>query len=77
MATRNRVRGELLERADELAALESVVADLEAGGGRFAVIEGAAGIGKSSLLAEGRARAADAGLTVLRARGTEIERPLP
>jgi len=76
VAARKRAGGELLERGDELAALDAAITDLGAGGGGFAVIEGAAGIGKSSLLAEGRARAADAGLTVLRARGTEIERPL-
>jgi predicted ATPase len=38
------------------------------------VVEGSAGIGKSSILSEGRARAAAAGMTVLTARGTEIER---
>jgi hypothetical protein len=76
VATRKRAGGELLERGDELAALYTVITDLGVGGGGFAVIEGAAGIGKSSLLAEGRARAADAGFTVLHARGTEIERPL-
>jgi DNA-binding CsgD family transcriptional regulator len=38
------------------------------------VIEGAAGIGKSSVLDEGRIRAADAGMTVLSASGSEYER---
>ena len=37
------------------------------------MIEGPAGIGKTSLLAEGRARAADSGLTVLYARASELE----
>ena len=37
------------------------------------MIEGPAGIGKTSLLAEGRARAAASGLTVLYARASELE----
>ena len=64
----------LLERAEELAAIDAAIADAIAGAGRFAVIEGPAGIGKSSLLAEARAGGADAGMTVLNARGTELER---
>jgi predicted ATPase len=64
----------LLERAEELAAIDAVLADALSGAGRLAVIEGPAGIGKSSLLAEGRTRAAEAGMTTLTARGTEMER---
>jgi tetratricopeptide (TPR) repeat protein len=63
-----------LERAEELAAIDAVIAETLAGLGRFGVVEGSAGIGKSSLLAEARQRAADAGMTVLSARGAEIER---
>ncbi len=44
-----------------------------AGEGSFLVVEGPAGIGKSSLLAAGRARAGAAGLAVLGARGSELE----
>ena len=43
------------------------------GGGRFVVIEGSAGIGKTRLLAEGRAIAGSAGMRVLAARGGEFE----
>ncbi|MBX5469407.1 MAG: AAA family ATPase [Thermoleophilaceae bacterium] len=75
MATRQAERPVLLERADELAAVDALLADVVGGAGRLAVIEGPAGIGKSSILAEGRARAAGGGMTVLNARGTEIERP--
>ncbi|MBV9805894.1 MAG: AAA family ATPase [Solirubrobacterales bacterium] len=50
------------------------IADALGGAGRLLVVEGSAGIGKSSLLAEARGRAADAGMTVLSARGSEIER---
>ena len=74
MATRHAEQPVLLERAEELAAIDAVIADTLAGLGRFAVVEGSAGIGKSSLLAEARLRASDAGMTVLTARGSEIER---
>jgi predicted ATPase len=74
MATGQAERPVLLERAEELAAVEAAIADVLAGLGRFGVVEGSAGIGKSSLLAEARLRAAAAGMTVLTARGSEIER---
>jgi DNA-binding CsgD family transcriptional regulator len=67
-------RPALLERAEELTALDAAIADAVAGSGRLVLIEGSAGIGKSSLLAEGRSRAADAGMTVVSARGSELER---
>jgi hypothetical protein len=63
MATGQARQPVLLERAEELAALDAVIADTLAGFGRFAVVEGSAGIGKSSLLAEARLRASDAGST--------------
>jgi len=59
----------LLERTCELETLWGVV---EAGG--VAVVEGEAGIGKTSLLEATGARAAEAGARVLRARGTALER---
>ena len=62
----------LLERDRELAALDRLIGDAEQGRGRVALIEGPAGIGKSRLLAEARARAA--GMTVLAARCGELER---
>jgi class 3 adenylate cyclase/DNA-binding CsgD family transcriptional regulator len=63
----------LLERADELAAVDAAIAGAQGGAGRLVVIEGPAGIGKTSLLGEGRARAAASGLTVLYARASELE----
>ncbi len=63
----------LLERAEELAAVDAAVASTQTGAGRLVVIEGSAGIGKTSLLAEGRARAAASGLRVLYARASELE----
>ena len=74
MATGQAERPVLLERGQELAAIDAVIADTLAASGRFAVVEGSAGIGKSSLLAEARLRASEAGMTVLIARGSEIER---
>ena len=58
----------LLERADELRALDTV---LEVGG--VLVIEGGAGIGKTSLLRLGSERAARSGWRVLRGGGSELE----
>jgi len=63
----------LLERDGELAALQAAVAAARAGEGRLVVIEGSAGIGKSSLLAESRAIASGAGIRVLGARAGEHE----
>ena len=63
----------LLERAEELAAIDAAIAGARSGAGRQVVIEGPAGIGKTSLLAEGRARAAASGVDVLDARASELE----
>ena len=63
----------LLERDGELAALQEAVAAARAGDGRLVVIEGSAGIGKSSLLAASRAIASGAAMRVLRARAGEHE----
>jgi DNA-binding CsgD family transcriptional regulator len=64
----------LLERSDELARIESALADARTGRGRFVVVEGPAGIGKTALLAAARTAAAEDGMRVLRSRGTELER---
>jgi class 3 adenylate cyclase len=63
----------LLERADELAAVDRAIADAQSGAGRLLVADGPAGIGKTALLAEARTRAAESGLRVLQARGSELE----
>jgi predicted ATPase len=67
----------LLEREHEV---ERVRAALHAAGqqrGRALVIEGAAGMGKSRLLEEARARASELGVWVLGARATELEQGFP
>ena len=63
----------LLERETQVAALQALAEAARSGGGRFVVIEGSAGIGKTRLLAEGRAIAGSAGMRVLAARGGEFE----
>jgi len=65
--------GELLERSAELERIESALAEARSGRGRFVVIEGPAGIGKTALLAAVRTAAADGRMRMLRSRGTELE----
>jgi DNA-binding CsgD family transcriptional regulator len=67
----------LWEREQELAALEASLRALAEGSGRLVVIEGPAGVGKSSLLHAARAQAQAAGLATLTARGMELERGVP
>ena len=68
---------ELVERERETAALAALVDAAPGGEGRVAWIEGPAGIGKSTLLAEARRYASGAGALVLAARGSELEREFP
>ena len=63
----------LLEREAQVAALQALADQARSGGGRFVVIEGGAGIGKTRLLAEARLIAGSAGMRVLAARGGELE----
>jgi DNA-binding CsgD family transcriptional regulator len=66
--------GQLLERSEELVRIGSALAEARSGRGRFVLVEGPAGIGKTALLTAARAAAADGGMRVLRSRGTELER---
>ena len=59
----------LIERERELAAIDAL---LERGGGVL-VIEGRAGVGKTSLVDAACRHAEELGLEVLRARGSELE----
>jgi hypothetical protein len=63
----------LLERGAELARIESALVEARAGRGRFLMIEGPAGIGKTALLAETRTAATQAAMRVPPSRGTELE----
>jgi DNA-binding CsgD family transcriptional regulator len=63
----------LLERGDELARIDELIAASVEGEGHVLVIEGRSGVGKSALLAELRSRAGEAGMAVCSARGSELE----
>ncbi|HEX5911024.1 MAG TPA: ATP-binding protein, partial [Thermoleophilaceae bacterium] len=63
----------LVERVREVEELYSLIGDTAKGEGAVALIEGTAGVGKSSLLAQVRARAQRDGARVLTARGSELE----
>lgn len=67
------VPGELLEREFELSAIEELIGATD-GGGRLLAIEGPPGIGKTALLVAARGLGRAAGLRVLSARGSELER---
>lgn len=65
----------LLEREAELAALTAALADAKAGRGSAVLVEGEAGIGKTSLLRAAEQQvAADPAILLARARGGELER---
>jgi DNA-binding CsgD family transcriptional regulator len=65
--------GGLLEREDEVAQLATRLDAAAAGDGSVVAIEGAAGIGKSMLVAAAVQRAGEAGMLVLSARCGELE----
>ena len=65
----------LLERERELDAIGDLLAAARQGGGGALLIEGPAGIGKSSLLTASRAAAGD--FRVAGARGSELEHDFP
>jgi DNA-binding CsgD family transcriptional regulator len=69
----SRIGIELLERDAELSGLSAMIQLACGGSGGAALIEGEAGIGKSSLLEGARERGIVAGMTVLYARGGELE----
>jgi DNA-binding CsgD family transcriptional regulator len=64
----------LLERAAQLESLTTAIERAVDGAGSVALIEGEAGIGKTELLRASCEIASDAGLTVLTARASELER---
>jgi DNA-binding CsgD family transcriptional regulator len=67
----------LLERDDELSAIESLLDGAAAGAGRALVITGEAGIGKTALLVAASARARERGFGVLNAAGGMLEGDFP
>lgn len=67
----------LVQRETKIAQLESALDSSSAGNSTLVLIEGAVGCGKSELVETVSARAGARGHIVLRATGTEAERPLP
>ncbi len=65
---------ELLERERELQALDGLIVAACQGSGQLVTVEGAAGVGKTRLLAAARAHAQRTGMRVLAARGSALER---
>jgi DNA-binding CsgD family transcriptional regulator len=67
----------LLERGRELDVIHDGLAAARRGEGRFVLVEGPAGIGKSALVAAGRAQADLDGYLVLSGAGGELEGDFP
>jgi DNA-binding CsgD family transcriptional regulator len=77
MGIAGRAGAVVFEREAELAELGSVFIRARGGQGCVAVLEGPAGEGKSTLLTVAAGRAQATGLSVLSARGGELEREFP
>jgi len=71
------VAGPLLERDRELQVLYETLDEALGGVGRFVMVEGGAGIGKSRLLGMVCERARSGGVRVLEARASELELEFP
>src|SRR3954452_8566991 len=67
----------LLEREAEMAQLRAMLDGVRAGMGRLVAVQGEAGIGKTALLTAAARLAVRNGVSVLRARGSELERDAP
>src|SRR5688572_9449751 len=67
----------LRERDAELDQIERAVTAAAGGQGQLVIVEGPAGIGKSSLLRAARAFAREGGIRHLGARGSELESRFP
>jgi len=65
---------DLLEREGEVAQLGALIQAAHGEAGRFVLVEGGAGIGKTRVLAVAREQGREAGMLVLHARGGELER---
>lgn len=66
--------GTLVERDSELGQIDDAIAAALTGDGGVLVVEGPAGIGKTSLLDEAARRASASGMTVVSAQGAALER---
>jgi predicted ATPase len=61
------VAKQLLERDGDLARIQTLIESALAGDGRYLMIEGPAGIGKTRLIEAAAGRGVEAGMTVLAA----------
>jgi hypothetical protein len=75
MSTRVEPMPDLLDRQQERAVLDGLLADLRSGRGRALVVRGEAGVGKSALLEYVTGAAAD--MRVARTAGVESEMSWP
>ncbi|WP_198347929.1 AAA family ATPase [Plantactinospora sp. KBS50] len=73
----HRPAGDLIEREDQLRALDGLLSAAVAGSGRAVVLSGASGNGKSVLLDRLRQRAGEAGADVATAIAARAEQSLP
>jgi len=64
-------------RVREMSGVDDLIASAAAGAGGTVIIEGAAGIGKTRVLAEGCTRARDAGLLVANGSADELDQVTP
>jgi MoxR-like ATPase len=64
----------LLERERELVEIWELIERAGSGSGSLIVVEGPAGIGKTSLVRAAQALARERGFSVLSARGSDLER---
>nr|MBA2359338.1 ATP-binding protein [Actinomycetota bacterium] len=72
-----RVEGRLLERIQELAAIDEALRTARAGQGALMLVDGPPGIGKTELLTAAITRARGRRMRVLVARGGELELSFP
>ena len=68
---------DLIERSRELSVFDAASARLGQGEGGVVVVEGVAGVGKTTLLGEVHQRAGRAGIRILVAGGAEFEQGHP
>src|SRR3954453_14543755 len=72
-----RAIGPMIGRDGELAIVDGLLDRLGKGTGAVLYVEGEPGIGKTALISQAIARAADRGHSTLSGRGAEFERELP
>jgi len=77
MTTSEERLSSLLEREAEISRLAGAIGGAADGRGGLVLVEGVAGVGKSTILAHAREQAGAGGCLILSARGDELERAFP